>query len=338
MPPPPCPFPARADELFLEQVQNDPEVAAYIRANPEAAVALGLSPPAGQHAAARAPRPSAGGQRLPVPSYPSSRPSPGGGRITGFGNSPTKSEGGDVVGGDFLGTMAAVGTDMRRKLDSLAARFRRGQSGASTMPWATSASTAGRGSAPAPSSGGGGASTGGLGARLTSMFDGRGQYATLSTNVDGEGGSGGGPMASYTDDVDGPVTTGGRRGTEVELTHAGGGGGRGGAGSDGRGSGRGERVAQMSGSPAPAAFGRAPPMGGARPPPASIGSDALVEIDFTLNDFEPGAGAGGTAGASRAGARGAPSRTAANAFSIEDDEEEADTAALSRLGGGKRHV
>lgn len=319
----PCPYcsvfsPTTADQLFLEQVQSDPEFAAYLRANPQAAAALGIPIPPGM-----APPPMHQGQQrrreaIGVPGAASPAPSAGAAgstgtsnRISGFGSS---SGGGTATatkpsaGGDFGSFMGGLGTDMRRKLDSLAARFRRGQ-GTASMPATSSSWTGGRGQGATfgAAATGSSAAGGGLAARFTSMFDGRGQYTSLnSAGVDADGAE---AVPMYRDDDEG--------GRSPALGS--------------RPSSRLDRVAKMGGSPAPTGFGGSPPPGISRRTDATAGGagavdNGLVEIEFNLDG--PGAPSASGAAAGKGGR--APVR---DVFAIDDDEDESEHATLSRSGG-----
>jgi hypothetical protein len=193
------------NEGFVDSLAADPEFAAYLRANPSAAAALGIPVPAHVPGAGRqAQRVQAGGAARPPAPTASTRSAASGslsssGRIVGLsGGSPPQAAASG--GGDILGAMTSMGADMRRRFDAVAARFRRSNVASSGAGWSTSA--AGGGAAAAPTSGGG----------LLGLFDrsgGRAAYAQVPSG----GGEGEARVGGYRDEEE-------EKDVEIELTGA----------------------------------------------------------------------------------------------------------------------
>jgi hypothetical protein len=214
----PSPFPS-ADEMFLEQIRGDPELAAYLASNPAVARDLGIphealaaltsrphrpghrqgggAPPHHHHPApssapAGPPRTvpraaSSGSSYAGISGGAQAAPSGGSGGGFQFGKAMSEMTGGE--GGEKWGCWGGGGegeekvrrahhvspaphspslpslSDMRRRFDTISARFRRNAGGAPTGPTSSSSSgSSGRGV-------------------LGGMFDGRGQYASLAQHT-----------------------------------------------------------------------------------------------------------------------------------------------------------
>lgn len=238
------------NELFLEELRGDPEFAAYLRAHPEAAAALGVPVPPhpsrrGQPASgyaggmARVPARGGGGSSSAYPGYsgadavPTWRSSSSNGARGRGGSGADEQQhdrdapqvvrhSGSAGSGNGVGAFfSGMGSDMRRRFNLLQAKFQRKQG----------SSSSGMAAAPVRSSG-----ASGRGGLLSGLFDGRGAYAALP-HADAGGAAQGGHGAVGSGDAFTSISSGqpqqhGRRASggmggggftdevEIELTHS----------------------------------------------------------------------------------------------------------------------
>ena len=127
-PPPFSPSPCAADELFISELAEDPELRAYLAENPALAAQFGM-------AASAASRPGANPMRSLSSTYPQ-RSSSYSGAVSGPASARAAN-----AGPTLRETLASMGSSLRKRFDTLSARFKRSQTGAAKAPPAASSGT-----------------------------------------------------------------------------------------------------------------------------------------------------------------------------------------------------